>query len=34
MLYGVLASTKQFKTPEDLCLHYDLSVQTEERFRQ
>lgn len=32
--YGVLASTKQFKTPEDFCLHYDLRVQTEERFRQ
>jgi len=32
--YAVLASTKNFADPKDFILHYDLRVQTEERFRQ
>ncbi len=32
--YAVLASTKHFMNPNDFILHYDLRVQTEERFRQ
>lgn len=32
--YGVLVSTKRFADPQDFILHYDLRVQTEERFRQ
>jgi hypothetical protein len=32
--YGVLATTKNFVDPKEIILHYDLRMQTEERFRQ
>lgn len=32
--FSVLASTKNFADPKDFVLHYDLRMQTEERFRQ
>lgn len=32
--YGVLVSTKNFADPKDFMAHYDLRMQTEERFRQ
>lgn len=32
--YSVLASTKNFASPKEFILHYDLRMQTEERYRQ
>lgn len=32
--HAVLVSTKKFSDPKNLVLHYDLRMQTEERFRQ
>lgn len=32
--YAVLVSTKKFSDPIDMVAHYDLRMQTEERFRQ
>lgn len=32
--YAVLASTKPFTDPKEMIIHYDLRMQTEERFRQ
>ncbi len=32
--YGVLVSTKKYTDPKMMITHYDLRVQTEERFRQ
>lgn len=32
--FSVLASTKNFADPKDFILHYELRMQTEERFRQ
>lgn len=32
--YGVLVSTKKYSDPKMMIVHYDLRVQTEERFRQ
>ncbi len=32
--YGVLVSTKKYSDPKMMVVHYDLRVQTEERFRQ